>query len=163
MSYDIIYIWNLKKWYKWTYLQKRNRPTNLEKNLWLPKEKCGGRNKLGIWSNIYTLIYKIYNQQGPTVSIGNYTEYFVITYMGKGLPLWLSGKKSASSAGDAIRYGFHPWVGKNPWRRKWQLTPVFLVGNPIDRGVWQATAHRVTMRQTWLTSEIQHSTCGKES
>ena len=24
--------------------------------------------------------------------------------------------------------GFHPWVGKIPWRRKWQPTPVFLPG-----------------------------------
>ena len=26
------------------------------------------------------------------------------------------------------RPGFHPWVGKIPWRRTWQLTPVFLPG-----------------------------------
>ena len=24
--------------------------------------------------------------------------------------------------------GFDPWVGKIPWRRKWQSTPVFLPG-----------------------------------
>ena len=24
--------------------------------------------------------------------------------------------------------GFDPWVGKMPWRRAWQLTPVFLFG-----------------------------------
>ena len=24
--------------------------------------------------------------------------------------------------------GFNPWVGKIPWRRKWQPTPVFLPG-----------------------------------
>ena len=24
------------------------------------------------------------------------------------------------------RHGFHPWVGKIPWRRKWQPTAVFL-------------------------------------
>ena len=24
------------------------------------------------------------------------------------------------------RHGFHPWVRKIPWRRKWQPTPVFL-------------------------------------
>ena len=24
--------------------------------------------------------------------------------------------------------GFNPWVGKVPWRRKWQPTPVFLPG-----------------------------------
>ena len=26
------------------------------------------------------------------------------------------------------RQGFHPWVRKIPWRRKWQPTPVFLLG-----------------------------------
>ena len=25
---------------------------------------------------------------------------------------------------------FDPWVGKVPWRRKWQPTPVFLPGEP---------------------------------
>jgi len=35
------------------------------------------------------------------------------------------------------------WVGKIPWRRKWQSTPVFLPENPMDRGVWQATVHGV--------------------
>ena len=25
------------------------------------------------------------------------------------------------------RHGFSPWVGKIPWRRKWQLTPAFLL------------------------------------
>ena len=33
------------------------------------------------------------------------------------------GKESACNAGDP---GFDPWVGKIPWRRKWQPTPVFL-------------------------------------
>ena len=35
------------------------------------------------------------------------------------------------------RPGFDPWVGKIPWRRKWQSTPVFLPGDPMDRGAWQ--------------------------
>jgi len=26
------------------------------------------------------------------------------------------------------RCGFNPWVGKIPWRRKWQPTPGFLSG-----------------------------------
>ena len=26
------------------------------------------------------------------------------------------------------KHGFDPWVGKNPQRRKWQPTPVFLPG-----------------------------------
>ena len=27
------------------------------------------------------------------------------------------------------RPGFHPWIGKIPWRREWLPTPVFLPGN----------------------------------
>ena len=37
------------------------------------------------------------------------------------------------------------WVqslgGESPWRRKWQPTTVFSLGNPMDRGAWQATVH----------------------
>ena len=36
-----------KKWYKLTYLQNRNRLTDLENKLWLPKGKGG--DKLGVW------------------------------------------------------------------------------------------------------------------
>ena len=36
-------------------------------------------------------------------------------------------KNLPAKAGDP---GFDPWVGKVPWRRKWQPTPVFLPGNP---------------------------------
>ena len=31
------------------------------------------------------------------------------------------------------RPGFDPWVGKIPWRRKWQPTPVFLAGESHGR------------------------------
>ena len=34
-------------------------------------------------------------------------------------------KNLPANAGDT---GFDPWVEKIPWRRKWQLTPVFLPG-----------------------------------
>ena len=38
-------------------------------------------------------------------------------------------KNPSASAGDTRDiYGFDPWVGKIPWRRKWQPTPVFLHG-----------------------------------
>ena len=35
----------------------------------------------------------------------------------------LSGKESTC---QSRRHGFDPWVGKVPWRRKWQPTPVLL-------------------------------------
>ena len=37
-------------------------------------------------------------------------------------------KNLPASAGDCERHGFHLWVGKIPWRRAWQHTPVFLPG-----------------------------------
>ena len=42
-----------------------------------------------------------------------------------GLPWGFSGKESACQCG---RCRFKPWVGKTPWRRKWQPTSVFLPG-----------------------------------
>ena len=39
--------------------------------------------------------------------------------------MWLSGKESTC---QRSRRRFIPWVKKIPWRRKWQLTPVFLPG-----------------------------------
>ena len=49
-----------------------------------------------------------------------------------------------ANAGRHKRCGFDPWVGKIPWKRAQQPTPVFLPGGPTDRGAWWATVHRVT-------------------
>ena len=40
----------------------------------------------------------------------------------------LHNKESACQYGRRKGLGFNPWVGKIPWRRKWQPTPVFLPG-----------------------------------
>ena len=43
---------------------------------------------------------------------------------------------------------FDPWVGKIPWSRAWQPTPLFLPGkspwaeNPIDTGSSSIGSHR---------------------
>ena len=53
-------MWNLKKGYKITYLQNRNRVTDVEK-LSVTRGQ-GGRDKLGDWgSDAQTTIYKIDN------------------------------------------------------------------------------------------------------
>ena len=44
------------------------------------------------------------------------------------LPRWLSGKESTCQYKRCRRPEFDPWVGKNPWRRKWQPISVFLPG-----------------------------------
>ena len=51
-------------------------------------------------------------------------------------------KNPPANAGDP-RDVVHPWLGKIPWRRKWQPTPVFWPGEShgrrIDREAWWAT------------------------
>ena len=67
ISYDIIYMWNLEKWYRWTYLQGRNRDTDVENKLMDTK---GGREGGMNWESgidIYTTMYKIGNKWEPTV------------------------------------------------------------------------------------------------
>jgi len=55
-------------------------------------------------------------------------EYLSLFILQAGLPRWLSGKKSTCQCRRQRRCGFNPWVGKSPWRRKWQPAPVFLPG-----------------------------------
>ena len=40
---------------------------------------------------------------------------------------WHSGKESACQCRRHKRHRFNPWVGKIPWSRKWQPTPVVLL------------------------------------
>jgi len=51
--------------------------------------------------------------------------YNLITNFLGGLLWWLNGKESAC---QCRRHKFDPWLGKIPWRRKRQPTPVFLPG-----------------------------------
>ena len=53
ISYDITYMWNLIKWYKWTYLQNRNRPTDSENRLVVTKGEGGKNRSLGVTDTHY--------------------------------------------------------------------------------------------------------------
>ena len=51
--------------------------------------------------------------------------------MGYPLPVFMGfpgGSHSKESAWQCRRCGFDTWVGKNPWRRAWKPTLVFLPG-----------------------------------
>ena len=60
--------------------------------------------------------------------------------------------------GTHRRYGFNFWVGKIPWRRAWQPTPVFLPGES-HRGAWQATVRVVTESDTTEGPKHTHTYC----
>ena len=61
---------NLKKWYKWSSWQNRDRLADVENKL--TKGEMSGQQKAGQirslgWTYTYTIIYKIDNQQGPAI------------------------------------------------------------------------------------------------
>ena len=55
---------------------------------------------------------------------------FVEKYTSSRPPLWLGSKEPAC---QCRRHRFDPWVGKIPWRRKWQPIPVFLSGQSFGQ------------------------------
>ena len=46
------------------------------------------------------------------------------------------------------RHQFDPWVGKIPWRRKWQPTHYSCLESSMNRGAWRVTVHWVTKSWT---------------
>ena len=58
-----------------------------------------------------------------------------------GLPWWLKGKESACSAGDP---SLIPGSGIFPGEENGNPLQYSCLENPMDRGTWQATIHRVT-------------------
>ena len=72
-----------------------------------------------------------------------------------GFPGGSVGKESASNAGDHLqcrRRGLDPWVGKIPWRRKRQSTPVFLPGEADGQGSLAGQSPQDPKSQTVLRS-----------
>ena len=105
---------------------------------------------------------------GHTVSISK-----LLSHVWHGTKLWASptrkGREEASTEITARihnlhsircrRPGFDSWVGKIPWRRKYNPLQYSCLENPMDRGAWWATVHGV-MSQTWL-SETTTNICIK--
>ena len=82
---------------------------------------------------------------------------------------WLRGESVCLRCG---RPGFYPWVGKIPWRRKWQPTPVFLPGESRGRRSLAAAVYGVAesdtaeaaqqQQQHWFFSRmIDYFVCGR--
>ena len=94
------------------------------KDNFLPKYDERLKFHLGTWKNGYG---------------GEFAK--TVTWMS--LPKWLSGKDYTCQCKRYSRCWFNPWIEKVPWSRKWQSMLLFLE-NPVNRGAWWATVHRVT-------------------
>ena len=71
-------------------------------------------------------------------------------YLGWGLPQWLSGEESTCNAGDTSLV-----PERTPGEGDGNPPHYSCLGNPMDRGAWQATAHGVTKGRHDLATEEQ--------
>ena len=82
--------------------------------------------------------------------LGIYPEKIVIqkdTYTS--FPGGLGDKETTCNAGDT---GLIPGSGRSPGEGSGYPLQYSCLENPMDRGAWQATAHRVTKSWTWLSN-----------
>ena len=74
----------------------------------------------------------------------------------RGLPRWLSGKESACNAGDPGDTVSIPELRRSG-RGLGNALQYSCLENPMERGAWQATVHRVThswVRLKWLSTHV---------
>ena len=64
-----------------------------------------------------------------SISFTNIKQMFNKVCYHRYLPGWHNGKEHAYQCRRHKRRVFDPWVGKIPWTKKWQPTPVFLPGD----------------------------------
>ena len=81
----------------------------------------------GIYNKFMSGEQKSYYLKGSKHHLWSNVEciYSKLLWLKEGLRRWLSGKDFTC---QCQRQRFDPWVGKIPWRRKWQSTPLVLPG-----------------------------------
>ena len=85
-----------------------------------------------------------------------------------GFPGGTSGKESACQCRGHKRHWYDLWVRKIPWRRKWQPTQVFFLGNSMNRSLagyspWGQSQTRLSIWAPMITNMgFPAGTSGKE-
>ena len=92
----------------------------------------------------------------PSCSVTCCLRFYSILW---GFPGGTSGKEPTCQCKRHKIHRFDPWVGKIPWRRLWQPIQYSCLENPMDRGAWQATVHRVSKSWIQLKRLSMHA-CG---
>ena len=75
--------------------------------------------------------------------------------LSEGLSRWLRGKESACQCRRCRGCGFDPRVGKIPWRRWSQPSPVFLPGESQGQRIGEGCSPRGLVSQIWLREHAQ--------
>ena len=115
-------MWNLEKWYRWTYLQSKSRVTDVRKKRMITKMGREGFPDSSVGKE------STCSAEDPVSipGLGRSAEEGISSPLQySGLLLWLSWWRICLQCG---RSGFDPWVGVIPWRRERLPTPVLWPG-----------------------------------
>ena len=85
----------------------------------------------------------------------------VLPLQGYGLPSGTSSKRIPLPMQKIKRPGFNPWVGKIPWWRIWQPTPIFLSGE--SQGQRSLAGYSPQGRKEPDTTEATQHACTPKS
>ena len=77
-----------------------------------------------------------------------------LTFPPSSLPGGTSGKEPSRQCRRCKRLSFNPWVGKIPWRRVWQPTPVFLPGE--SHGQRSLLGYSPWSHKEWAMTQKHH-------
>ena len=115
-----------QRWDRWASVHQAGLPTTLY--IWL----CAQPTRVSRSNLRPRNSYHSSSSTNKTLSLfgGSLfaSHYHIIWPPTIGFPGGTSGKEPSCQCGRCKRRGFVTWVGKIPWRRKWQLNPIFLPG-----------------------------------
>ena len=83
--------------------------------------------------------------------------YYIPILLLIGLPQWLSGKESAYNAGASGDAGLVPVLGRYPGGGHGNPLQYSCLENPMDKGAWSVTVHRVAKSWTQLKRLSMHT------
>ena len=113
------------------------------------------------WFSIAWSIHTMHASNNTQWEVWPWESSFVIegNFRTSGLPRWLGGEESGYQCSRLRRWEFNPWVGKIPWRRKWQPTPLFLPGK--SHGQRSLVAYNSWgPKESDTTWQINNANCG---
>ena len=108
--------------------------------------------------NVSTLKFSCGNQShpDPEMQLIDKFMYSFIPSSSGGFPGGTSGNKTACQCKRHKRPGFNLWVGRSLGGSHGNPLQYSCLENPMDRGAWQATVHRVAKSWTRLKQLCMH-------